>query len=361
MKRQILFFTAILCCAFSFAKEPQQPDSYNYKRGCELIEEQQFDEGIEFLNRELSLNPKNGYAMAWMASAYRNKNEKGTAIEFAQNALKNLPRAEKYYAAFTHNLLSDIYWEMNDTVMAFKEIALAIKADPKNVDWYDNRGVLYRQCEQWEKSNADFRKYIELKPGLIRGYMQLGFNYELNKNYAEALVQYKKADQLASRSFTVGSIAEMEMKLGKYEDAAKHAIEAFKMEHFDGCASEVLKACSNAELAELMLAQLRVQVAQNPNVPEWQIYQVFVYHARKEFENAIRTALKIRKIYPDMESYVSDLYAEMGDFKRALDYVNMAIEADSTDLSLRHSRAIIYIELDSIDAVMDDLAFCIEQ
>ena len=361
MKKFILFFTAILCCAFGFAKEPQQPDSYNYKRGCELIEEQQFDEGIEFLNRELSQNPKNGYAMAWMAYAYRNKNEKGTAIELAHNALKNLPRAERYYAAFTHNLLSDIYWEMNDTVMAFKEIALAINAEPKNEDWYDNRGVLYRQCEQWEKSNADFREYIELKPGLIRGYMQLGFNYELNKNYAEALVQYKKADQLASRSFTVGSIAEMEVKLGKYEDAAKHAIEAFKMEHFDGCASEVLKACCNAELAELMLAQLRVQVAQNPNVPEWQIYQVFVYHARKEYENAIRTALKVRKIYPNMESYVSDLYAEMGDFKRALDYVNMAIEADSTDLSLRHSRAIIYIELDSIDAVMDDLAFCIEQ
>ena len=361
MKKFSVFLAAILCCAFGFAKEPQQPDSYNYKRGCELIEEQQFDEGIEFLNRELSQNPKNGYAMAWMAYAYRNKNEKGTAIELAHNALKNLPRAERYYAAFTHNLLSDIYWEMNDTVMAFKEIALAINAEPKNEDWYDNRGVLYRQCEQWEKSNADFREYIELKPGLIRGYMQLGFNYELNKNYAEALVQYKKADQLASRSFTVGSIAEMEVKLGKYEDAAKHAIEAFKMEHFDGCASEVLKACCNAELAELMLAQLRVQVAQNPNVPEWQIYQVFVYHARKEYENAIRTALKVRKIYPNMESYVSDLYAEMGDFKRALDYVNMAIEADSTDLSLRHSRAIIYIELDSIDAVMDDLAFCIEQ
>lgn len=361
MKKFSVFLAAILCCAFSFAKDPQQPESYNYKRGCELIEEQQFDEGLEFLNRELSQNPKNGYAMAWMAYAYRKKNEKGTAIELAHNALKNLPRAEKYYAAFTHNLLSDIYWEMNDTVMAFKEIALAIKAEPKNVDWYDNRGVLYRQCEQWEKSNADFSKCIELKPGWFRGYMQLGFNYELNKNYAEALVQYKKADQLASRSFTVGSIAEMEMKLGKYEDAAKHAVEAFTMEHFDKYASEVLMACSNEELAELMLAQLRVQVAQNPNVPEWQIYQVIVYHTRKEFENAIRTALKIRKIYPNVESYVSWAYAEMGDFKRALDYVNMAIEADSTDLSLRHSRANIYSELDSIDAMMDDLAFCIEQ
>ena len=91
------------------------------------------------------------------------------------------------------------------------------------------------------------------------------------------------------------------------------------------------------------------------------IYQVIVYHTRKEFENAIRTALKIRKIYPNVESYVSWAYAEMGDFKRALDYVNMAIEADSTDLSLRHSRANIYSELDSIDAMMDDLAFCIEQ
>lgn len=361
MKRPILFFAAILCCALGFAKEPQQPDSYNYKRGCELINEQKYDEGIESLGRELRQNPKNGYAMAWMASAFRHKDENGAAIEFAHDALKNLPKAEKYYAAWTHNLLSGIYWGMNDTVMAFKEVSLAIKTEPKNEDWYESRGLLYRRCKQWEPSNADFRKYIELKPGLIRGYMLLGYNYQLNDNYAEALKQYTKADQLASRSFTLGLMAEMEVKLGKYEEAAKHAVEAFKMEHFEESASEVLRACSHAELAELMHSQLRVQIAKNPNVPEWQFYQVAVYRARKEFENAIRATQKIRKIYPDLDSFLSDLYAEMGDFKQALDYINKAIEADTTDASLRYDRANIYNELDSVDAMMADFAFIIEQ
>lgn len=361
MKRQILFFTAILCCAFGFAKEPQQPDSYNYKRGCELIGEQKYDEGIEFLGRELRQNPKNGYAMAWMASAYRHKDEKGTSIELAHDALKNLPKAEKYYAAWTHNLLAGIYWEMNDTVMAFKEVSLAIQTEPKNEDWYENRGLLYRQCKQWEKSNADFRKYIELKPGLIRGYMLLGYNYQLNDNYVEALKQYTKADLLASRSFTLGSMAEMEVKLGKYEDAAKHAVEAFKMEHFEESASQVLKACNNEELAELVQAQLRVQVAKNPNAPEWQLYQVMVYRARHEFEKAIRAGQKVQKIYPDLDGFFSDMYADMGDFAHALAYINKAIDADSTDVSLRYDRANIYSEMDSIDAMMVDLAFNIEQ
>lgn len=361
MKRLVLISAAVLCCALGFAKEPQQPDSYNYKRGCELIGEQKYDEGIEFLGRELRQNPKNGYAMAWMASAYRHKDENGTAIECAHDALKNLPKAEKYYAAWTHNLLSGIYWEMKDTVMAFKEVSLAIKTEPKNEDWYENRGLLYRRCKQWDKSNADFRKYIELKPGLIRGYMLLGYNYQLNDNYVEALKQYTKADQLASRSWTLGSMAEMEVKLGKYEDAAKHAIEAFKMEHFESSASEVLKACNNSELAELVQAQLRVQIAKNPNAPEWQFYQIAVYRARHEFENAIRAGQKVQKIYPDLDGFFSDMYADMGDFVHALAYINKAIEADSTDVSLRYDRANIYSEMDSIDAMMADLAFNIEQ
>lgn len=361
MKRSILCMAAILCCALGFAKEPQRPDSYNYQRGCELINEKNYDEGIEFLGRELRQNPKNGYAMAWMASAYRHKDENGTSIELAHDALKNLPKAEKYYAAWTHNLLSGIYWEMNDTVTAFKEVSLAIKTEPKNEDWYENRGLLYRQCKQWDKSNADFSKYIELKPGLIRGYMLLGYNYQLNNNYSEALAQYTKANQLASRSWTLGSMAEMEVKLGKYEEAAMHAVEAFKQEHFEESASEVLKACKNDELAELVQAQLRVQIAKNPNAAEWQFYQVTVYAIRKEIEDAIRTVQKIRKIYPDIDSFVSDLYAEMGDYQRALEYANKAIEADTANVSLRADRADIYSEMDSVDAMMADLAFNIEQ
>lgn len=361
MKRTILILAAVVCCSYGFSKKPQYLDSYNYQRGKELIENDELDEGIEILWKEISQNPKNGYAFAWLAMAYCQKQEFGTSITCATDALKKFPKSEKYYAAWTHRLLSGIYCEMKDTVMAFKEISLAIKTEPKNEDWYEYRGFLYRQCKQWDKSNADLRKYIELKPGLIRGYMLLGYNYQLNNDYSEALKQYTKADQLASRSWTLGSMAEMEVKLGSYEDAAKHAIEAFKMEHFEESAFEVIEACSNAELAELMQAQLRVQVAKNPNTPEWQLYQVMVYRARKEFEDAIRATQKIRKIYPDLDSFVSDLYAEMGDFKHALDYVNKAIVADSTNVSLRYDRANIYSELDSIDAMMADLAFNIEQ
>ena len=361
MKKCLFLIAAVLCCALGFAKETKQTDSYNFIRGYELIIEEKYDEGIEFLDSELNQDPKNGYAMTWMAYAYRSKAEIGTAIEYAHSALKNLPKAEKYYTAWTHNLLSAIYWDMNDTVQAFKEVSLAIKVEPKNEDWYKSRGMLYRYCKQWDKSNADFRKYIELRPGSIFGYMMLGDNYQLNENYAEALKLYSKADQLASRAWTLGAMAEMEVKLGKYEDAAKHAVESYKMEHFNDYAQNVLMACTNAELAELMQTQLRVQVAANPNVPEWQFYQVMVCCARREFESAIRIALNVSKIFPGMDSFVSDLYADMGDYERALEYFNKAIEADSTDVSLRSSRASIYCEMDSIDAMMGDLTFNIEQ
>ena len=71
MKRIISFFAAaLLVCNMGFAKEPKQPESYNYQRGIELLRSDQVDEGIKFLEKELQQNSKNGYAEAWLAAAY---------------------------------------------------------------------------------------------------------------------------------------------------------------------------------------------------------------------------------------------------------------------------------------------------
>ena len=93
MKRIIsIFAAALLICNLGFAKEPKRPESYNYQRGIELIQSDKLDEGIEFLQKELRQNAKNGYADAWLAAAYAQKKEKGTALHFAEEALTNLPK-----------------------------------------------------------------------------------------------------------------------------------------------------------------------------------------------------------------------------------------------------------------------------
>ena len=63
MKRIIFILVAVLSCySAAFAKQPQEPSSYNYMRGQELIKNEEYSDGIEMLQKELADNPKNGYA-----------------------------------------------------------------------------------------------------------------------------------------------------------------------------------------------------------------------------------------------------------------------------------------------------------
>ena len=51
----------------AFAQNVKRPDSYNYTRGVEAVQSNNFEEALEYLNKELEENPDNGYALVWIA------------------------------------------------------------------------------------------------------------------------------------------------------------------------------------------------------------------------------------------------------------------------------------------------------
>ena len=364
MKRYLSFIAAaILTCSMGFAKEPQRPESYNYQRGIELIQSDKLDEGIGFLEKELRQNSKNGYADAWMAAAYAQKKEKGTALHFVEEAIKHLPKSDKYYLAWSYNIKGRLYLEMADTTQAISCFSLAIKTEPKNEEWYEYRGYLYRDMKQWDKSDADFRQYIKLTPGLIRGYFYLGRNLYLQEKYEEALEQYQYAHKLAERAFTYSAMAEVEIKLGKYEEAANHIIESFKMESGEDTSMEIIKANKNEEFIELLKEKFHAQSLANPNVLDWYLYTMYVQRTQRKYEDAIHTCQKVQSINPDayFDDFMADLYSDMGDWDNALKFQNKAVESDSTDIGFRFSRAYTYSEMDSVVQMYADIDYLIKQ
>ena len=364
MKRIIIVLCAATAlCAGSFAKDVKQPDSYNYQRGIELIQDEKIEEGIDFLKKETAQNPKNGYAYAWLASAYVQKSENGNAIHYADLALKNLPKADKYYQAWTIHLKGRIYLIMEDSTEALNCFTQAIKTEPKNADWYASRGLLYRDVSNWDKSDADFRQYQKLTPGYIRGYLYLGRNLFLQEKYPEALEQYQYAHKLAEFSYTYSAMAEVEVKLGKYEEAADHIVEALKLEAYESNALELLGECKEEELIELLTNKFKVQTLANPNVVDWYLYMLYLQKAQKEYEKAILTCKKILTIEPDayFDDMMADLYADMGDWEQALQYANKAIESDSTDIEYRYKRAYICNELNDEEQLYADINYLVER
>ena len=350
MKRIVSLLLLAVCATIVCAKEPQRPTSYNYQRGVEAVNNDQDEEAEKYLNQELADNPKNGYAYAWLAGVELRKDETGSAISMLNNAIKYIPKADKYYHAWANKTLASIYYDLNDTIQCLDYATRAIKAEPKNIEWWRFRGVLYLEIEQYDHAMADFDEVIQLDPTAINGYMWKGKTYYELKQYDQAIEQYQYAGKLATRSFIYSNIAESQIALHRYEEAADNIINALKEEHFEDLATELL-ADANEDLTAELMPRLNVQVTANPNSLEWLMYQLYLYRANNNYEQSILCTEKIKDLDADpyFDAILSNLYQDMGDFASALHYAQVAYASDTTETNYISQLASSYSDLDSLE------------
>lgn len=350
MKRIVSLLLLAVCATFVCAKEPQRPTSYNYQRGVEAVNNDQDEEAEKYLNQELADNPKNGYAYAWLAGIELRKDEIGSAISMLNNSIKYIPKADKYYHAWANKTLSGIYYDLNDTIKCIDYATRAVKSEPKNIEWWHFRGVLYLEFEQYDNAIADFDEMIRLNPNAENGYMWKGKTYYQLKQYDKAIEQYQYAGKLATRSYIYSNLAESQIQLQYYEEAADNIIKAFKEEHFEDLATDLL-ANANEELTAELMPRLNVQINANPNSLEWYMYKLYLYRANKNYEQAILCTEKIKELDADpyFDAILSSLYRNMGDFATALHYAQVAYAADTTETDYMEQLTNVYSDLDSLE------------
>ena len=350
MKRTLSLLLLAVCATLVCAKEPQRPTSYNYQRGVEAVNNENDEEAERYLSQEITDNPKNGYAYAWLAGVELRNDEIGSAISMLNKAIKYIPKADKYYHAWANKTLAGIYYDLNDTIQCIDYANRAVKAEPKNIEWWRFRGVLYLEFEQYDHAMADFDEVIQLDPTAINGYMWKGKTYYELKQYEKAIEQYQYAGKLATRSFIYSNIAESQVALHRYEEAANNIINALKEEHFEDLATDLL-ADANEDLTAELMPRLNVQINANPNSLEWSMYQLYLYRANKNYEQAILCTEKIKELDADpyFDAILSSLYQDMGDFASALPYAQAAYISNSTETDYISQLASIYSDLDSLE------------
>ena len=354
MKRIVSLLLLAVCATIVCAKEPQRPTSYNYQRGVEAVNNDNDEEGEKYLEKEIAENPKNGYAHAWLAAIEWRKDEAGNAIYYLNKALKYIPKTDKYYHAWCYSTLATITLNFNDTIKAIDYMSKAIKAQPDNMDWLVDRGVYYIEYKQYELALADFEKVIKHEPTIVRGYMWKGKTYYLLKKYEQAIEQYQYANKLATRSFIYSHIAECEIALQRYEEAASNIINALKEEHFEDLATDLL-ADANEELSAELMPRINVQINANPNSLEWYMYKLYLYRTNKNYEQAIKCTEKIKELDADpyFDAVLSTLYYNMGDFASALHYAHVAYASDTTETDYMEQLTNAYSALDSLEKCIE--------
>lgn len=356
--RGISFFVVmmLLACFNSLeAQNVKRPESYNYQRGLEAMQEEKFDEAIDYFNKDIQENLKNGYSYSWIAHIRLVKEEYGKALTASDLAIKNLPKKDPEYVIFGYSTRAECYLCLGDTVKALADYATAIKVKPDEPKLYDNRAQIYFEQGKYELSDQDYRKMIEMQPGDVKGYMGLGRNALRQHRPDDAISQFNyvvKLDESYSSGYSFRAEAELEKEL--WNEATTDLLAAMK------CQWDQKAVLHMSELKDpaftLMVSKLKIQAAKEANESTWPYLAAMMYVQNKDYKKALELYKEAnhKDASPVIYRRISDCYFELGEYDEALNNVNQAINMDSTDLSNIAKKANIYYEMGNAKAAISE-------
>lgn len=362
-----ILFVALVCATGLFAKEPQRPTSYKYQRALDaLFEEQDNQKALDLLNAELNDHPKDGYSHVWIAHIRLQQEEYGRALTCANAAIKLLPSNDKEYRAYVYSIRAHVYENLRDTAQAVADWTQAIKLDPTDYRWYQNRGDLYFEQGKYALADADYQKMVCMddNEAVIYGYMGLGRNLRDQSKHEEAIAMYNKVIQLYGDSYSSSYSfrAESELQLKRYEEAVNDIVKALEIDQDDKAFYMLVRLKETAAI-DLMQQKLRLQTIFSPNLSIWHYYVGIFAEVNKDYRAAIQAYKKANSISHDkqVDERIASCYEDLGDYRAALKYINYAIESDTTDADNYYVRANFYAELGQIEKSVEEMTRYIEQ
>ena len=338
--RTILLSILIACSSALYADNIKRPDSYNYTRGIEAIQNNNTEEALKYLNQEISEHPENGYAFAWVALVRVSTEEFGRALTASNIAIKKIPSKDKEYKSFAYSTRAQVFLNINDTVHALKDYAQAIALTPEDDRLYNARAQVYYEQGKYDLADNDYRKMISLKEGDVMGYMGLGRNANAQKKYEDAIKQFDYVNKLEpSYSSAYSFRAESYIGLKKYNEAIDDVITALGIDQNDKAFYE-LQTLADSVFAQTV-AKLKVQKLKEPKESSWPYDLGVVYERTDRYAKAIpfyKESLAIES-NKEIANRISNCYNEIGDYDKALEYCDQAIALDSTKTNYLYFKA----------------------
>lgn len=338
--RQFILSILVLCSSVMLADNIKRPDSYNYSRGVEAINNNNAEEALDYLNKEIDEHPDNGYAFAWIALVRNYNEEFGRALTAANVAVKKIPSKDKEYKAFAYGTRAQVYLNLEDTIQALKDYSQALNIVPDDDRFYNQRAQVYYEQGKYDLADKDYLKMISLKEGDVMGYMGIGRNANAQKRYEDAIKQFDFVVKLEPNYSSAYSFrAESYIGLKKYNEAIDDVISALGIDRDRKAFYELQELADSA--FEQTVAKLKVQKIKEPNEQSWDYDLGIVYERAAKYSKAIAYYKESLEKESNIitASRISSCYDDLGDYDKALEYCNQAIALDSVKTNYLYEKA----------------------
>jgi tetratricopeptide (TPR) repeat protein len=169
---------------------------YQYNLGLYYLDNGNPNEAIKFLNKSLSLNPRNHLAFNALGFAHSMKGDLGQSLQNFQKCLEINPNFTE-----AHNNIGMIYQEMGFIDKAEEEFqkVLADEKYPSKENAHYNLANLYYIQGKNEKALDHIQKAIQENVRFAMAYNLKGRIFEKQNKLPEAIMSYEKALQIVPK------------------------------------------------------------------------------------------------------------------------------------------------------------------
>jgi serine/threonine-protein kinase len=278
-----------------------------------------YEEAVQNLQKALVLDPINSDAYRELAKTYQRMGKLKDAESTYMNAIAVRPG---YWG--THNELGGFYYRLGRYAEAEKEFRSVVALTPDNARGYKNLGVIANSQKRYEEAARMYEKSVAIKPS-DGAYSNLGAVYYTMAQYAEAARYY-----------------ELAIQMNGHESLWWHNLAAAYKE-----SNEAEKAWTAFDqTAKLAEEQLRV----NPRDPTVLIRLSDAYSMLDRPQRArevLQRALTLTPESVDNMFQAAVIYEQLGDRKRALDWIEKAIKGGYSRDLIEKTPSLAQLRLDT--------------
>lgn len=351
MKRAFIVLFFLMSLFFkAHSEDIKRPNIYNVQRAIEALNNNNKEEALEYIDKELSSNPKSGYAKTWKALIQTDNQEYSYALTTIDEAIKYLPKKDNEYLALAYGIKGMIYTNIEEYDKAISVYEKAIEKCPNDINLYEKRAELYYRLGDYDLSDKDYDKIIKLDEGYITAYMGIGRNKSEQGLYDDAIKTFDYVIKLANDYSSAYSFrAECQIKKHNYNLAIDDILKALSIDGDDKAFYLMVELAqkNNSEL----LTKLKIKQVKEPNEPYWPYCIGVVYENLEKYDQAIIYYSKSLEIERDPIIYnrLSECYYSLGNFTKSLELIDNALETDSLNNNYLFTKSDILYELGKLD------------
>lgn len=350
-----LLFTFIFLNSFGQDKKtPARPDTYNYLRGMEALQNRNNEEALEFFNKEIKENSKNGYAYFWIAMIHGQQEEYGKAITAVNLSIKNLPKKDSEYLYLAYETRAHIYIEIEDTIAAISDLTTAIKILPEEEEAYEKRAQIYYEQKKYDLADSDYKKLIELDRGGFKGYMGIGIIRNAQELWDDAIIQFDYVAKLHSDySLVYAYRAESYIGQKNWDKATDDLVTSLRIENNEK-AFYMMQDLEDVPFTKLK-AKFQIESVKEPNTDKWPYYLGVIHEQNKQYIQAVRFYEEANKRNLSVYSLerIAYCYDSEGQYDMCLITLEKAINLELNRQSLLSMKANALYELGKTKEAID--------